>query len=313
MSKGFGWLRGAARRIAAALHRTVTQFIDDRAPKMAAALAFYATFSLAPLLIFAVAIAGVVFGQDAAEGRLYGEIQGLIGPAGAATVQQLVQNARDSVAGGLATFFGVISLIFGATGVVGELQDSLNTVWRVKAGPAGGLLPILKRRIWSFAMVLGAGFLLLVSLVMSAALSAATEFAVSRMTIPDAVMTLADMTVSFVAIAGLFALIYKVIPDAEVSWRDVGSGAAAASFLFSIGKYALGAYLGRGSFASTYGAAASLVVLLLWIYYSAQILFFGAELTQVTTALRHPVAAAPGAAKIFRIERREPRPRVRKA
>jgi membrane protein len=189
---------------------------------------------------------------------------------------------------------------------VGELQDSLNTIWNVKPAAAAGFLAIAKRRIWSFAMVLGAGFLLLVSLVLSAALSAMTEFAGSWMTFPDRLLVTADFLISFLAIGLLFALIYKVIPDAKIAWRDVWTGAAVASFLFSAGKFALGAYLGRSSFASMYGAAASLVVLLLWVYYSAQILFFGAELTQVATAMRRPVAPVAGASKVVRIERREP-------
>lgn len=279
------------RQLAAILKETVSQFWEERAPRMAAALAFYTTFSLAPLLIIAVAVAGLAFGKDAAQGRVVGEIQGLIGVSGARAVQDLITNARTPASGALAAIVGVITLLIGATGVVGELQDSLNTIWSVTDAGTGGLVAILKQRLASFAMILGVGFLLLVSLVLSTILSATTAYAGHVLVIPDWVIQWADVLVSFAAIGVLFALIYKIVPDVKIAWRDVGWGAAAASVLFAVGKFGISYYLAHSGFESTYGAAGSLVVLLLWVYYSAQILFFGAELTQVQASRRRPAAA----------------------
>lgn len=272
-----------ALRFVAIVRRTVSDWIDDRAPRMAAALAFYTTFSLAPLLIIAVAIAGLVFGRDAAQGKLVYGLQGLVGVSGAHTIQELIDNARKPSSGALAATVGIVTLLFGSTGVVGELHDSLNTVWKVKPRPTGGLLSIVRTRFVSFGMVLGIGFLLLVSLVISTLLSALTELAGRLVTSIDVVLHLVDLGVSFLGVTALFALMYKVMPDVKPAWRDVWVGAAVASFLFALGKFALGLYLGRSSLESTYGAAGSLVVLLLWVYYSAQILLFGAELAHVRT------------------------------
>jgi membrane protein len=253
---------------------------------MAAALAFYTTFSLAPLLIIAVAIAGLVFGREAAQGKIVYGIQSLVGISGAHTIQELIDNARKPASGTLAAIVGVATLLLGSTAVVGELQDSLNTVWKVKARPRTSLLSIVRTRFISFAMVLGVGFLLLVSLILSTLLSVLTGLAGRVITSLDARLHLVDLGFSFLGITVLFALLYKVIPDVKLRWRDVWAGAAAASLLFAVGKFALGLYLGHSSVESTYGAAGSLVVLLLWVYYSAQILLFGAEFAQVSTAFR---------------------------
>jgi membrane protein len=279
------------RRAFTIVKETITQFFEERAPKMAAALAFYTTFALAPLLIFAVAIAGLVFGQDAAQGKIVGQLEGLVGPAGASTIQDLIENARQPSSGGkLATIIGVVTLLVGATGVVVELQDSLDVIWGVGA-KKGGLVSLLRKRLTSLAMVLGVGFLLLVSLILSTALTAIATIAADRMENPERVLGLADLVLSFFAIGVLFALIYRTVPDAEVRWRDVVWGAATASLLFAIGKFALSYYIAHSSIASTYGAAGSLVALLVWVYYSAQILFFGAELSQVVSVKRRPAAA----------------------
>jgi membrane protein len=297
------------------LKDTFSQFLEERAPRMAAALAFYTTFSLAPLLIIVVAFAGLVFGQDAAQGRLLGEIQGLVGVSGASVIQDLIASARKPASGTVAAVIGVVTLLVGATGVVSELQDSLNTIWNVESVATNGIVAIVEQRLMSFAMILGIGFLLLVSLILSAALSAATAFATQAMTIPDSILHLADLMLSFAAITVLFALIYKIVPDAEIRWRDVWLGAAAASLLFALGKLALSFYIARSGVESAYGAAGSLVVLLLWVYYSAQILFLGAELTQVYTTRRRPVSAAPWANKTARTDnvlRHRPRAMGRK-
>lgn len=299
-------LGGAARRIIAILRETVAQFVSERVPRMAAALAFYTAFSLAPLLIFAVAIAGIAFGKDAAEGRIVGELQGVVGVPGAITIQELIDNARKPFSGALAAVLGVLTLLFGVTGVVGELQDSLNTIWHVKPDPAGGLMAIVRRRLSAFALVVAIGFLLIVSLLLSTMLSALTAYVAQWLEIADAVLYVGDIALSFLVISLLFALLYKSVPDVSIGWRDVWWGAAAASLLFAIGKFGLGYYLAHSSVASTYGAAGSLVVLLLWVYYSAQILFLGAELAQVTATSRRRVAALPGAHKTDRPEKRSP-------
>ena len=308
--------RSGALRGTEILKETVSQFMAERVPRMAAALAFYTTFSLAPLLIIGVAIAGLVFGNDAAEGKIVGEIAWIVGVSGARTIQELLDNARQPATGTVAAVAGVLTLLFGATGVVGELQDSLNTIWNVKSTASSGVIDVVRRRIVSFGMVLGIGFLLLVSLVLSTVVTVLTDFAGRQMTIPQTFLRTADLVMSLIAITALFGLIYKVIPDAKIRWRDVWWGAAAAALLFTAGKSALGFYLAHSSFASTYGAAGSLVVLLLWVYYSAQILLFGAELTQVATTSRRPVAASEGAVKTVRSEKRNPlrlrfRPRPR--
>jgi membrane protein len=291
-------------RFAAILKETVSQFLAERAPRMAAALAFYTTFSLAPLLIIIIAVAGLAYGQDAAQGKIVGEIQALVGVSGASTVQDLINNARKPATGAVAAVIGLVTLLVGATGVASELQDSLNTIWNVKAEATNGIVAILKQRLMSFAMILGIGFLLLVSLVLSAALTALTELAGHALTAPDLILHLADFLFSFAVITVLFALIYKIVPDAEIRWGDVWLGASAASLLFAVGKLALGFYIARSGVESAYGAAGSLVVLLLWVYYSAQILFLGAELTQVHTTSRRSVPAAPWAHKTVRLEKR---------
>jgi membrane protein len=292
------------RRFAAIVKETVSQFLAERAPRMAAALAFYTTFSLAPLLIIIIAVAGLAYGQDAAQGKIVGEIQGLVGVSGASTVQDLIHNARTPASGGAAAVIGLLTLLVGATGVASELQDSLNTIWNVKAATTNGIVALLKQRLMSFAMILGIGFLLLVSLILSAALTAVTTFAGQALTISDSILHLADLAFSFAVITVLFALIYKIVPDAEIRWRDVWLGASAASLLFAVGKLALGFYIAESGVESAYGAAGSLVVLLLWVYYSTQILFLGAELTQVHTTSRRAVAAAPWAHKVARAEKR---------
>jgi membrane protein len=292
------------KRLIAILTETVSHSWPSARPRMAAALAFYTTFSLAPLLIFAVAFTGLVFGKDAAEGKIVEQLEGVVGPSGAITIQQLIENASRPASGTLAAALGVITLLFGVTGVVGELQDSLNTIWNVKVKESASVAAIVKHRLISFAMVLGIGFLLLVSLILSAVLTSATNYAGQWMEIPDPFLTLADLVLSFIVIHILFAFLYKSIPDVQIGWRDVWWGAATASLLFAIGKFGLGYYFAHSTFASTYGAAGSLVVLLLWVYYSAQILFFGAELAQVTAASRHRIVPSPEARKTHRPEKR---------
>jgi membrane protein len=254
---------------------------EDKASRLAAALSYYTIFSIAPLLVLAIAVAGLVFGKEAASHQLFGQIRGLVGDQGAQAIQTMVQNASQKGGSIIATVVGLLTLLLGASGAFGQLQDALDTIWQVQPKPGQGLMGILRTRLLSFSMVLVIGFLLLVSLVVSAALSALGGYLEGILPVPAFVMQLINFAISFGVTALLFTLIYKVLPDVTVRWRDVWVGGMVTAFLFSVGRYLIGLYLGRGSVSSAYGAAGSLVVLLLWIYYSAQILFFGAEFTKV--------------------------------
>ena len=253
----------------------------DNASRLAAALAYYTVFSLSPLLIMAIAIAGALFGEDAAKGEIVGQIQGLVGEEGARVIETAIRNANQPDISSVASLISVGVLLFGASGVFAQLQDALNTVWNVKAKPDQGVMNFVRKRVLSFSAVLGIGFLLLVSLILSAVLSALSKYMGHLIPGADFLWQIVNQVVSFGIITSLFALMYKFLPDVKIKWDDVWIGASITAFLFSIGKFALGLYLGRGSFGSTYGAAGSLIVILAWVYYSAQILFFGAEFTQV--------------------------------
>lgn len=271
---------------------TFTEWNEDKPFQLAAALSYYTLFSLAPLLIIAMAVAGLVFGREATQHQIASTIQGMVGPQGAQAIQALIQSASTPSSGILATLIGVVTLLLGAGGVVGQLQDSLNTIWGVAPKPELGLMGLLRVRILSFGMVLGIGFLLLVSLVISAALTAFLQF-VGGASIGESFLWHGiEFLVSFGLITLLFALIYKVLPDVHMAWKDVGIGAAMTALLFTLGKFLIGLYLGHSSVSSAYGAAGSLIVVLLWVYYSALIFFFGAEFTQVY-ATRYGVGVKP--------------------
>ncbi len=282
------------RAIGSLLRQTLSDWLDDDASRLAAALAFYTALSLAPLLVIVISIAGLAFGDEAARGQIVGQIDGLVGPDGAAAVQTILASARDPASGVVATIVGVVVLLVGASGVFGELQGALNVIFEVKPRPGRGVLGFVKDRFFSFTMVIGVGFLLLVSLVIGAAITAVG----SRLGgVPDAWPILwqaLHLIVSLVVATGLFALIFKIIPDVQIGWRDVVPGAIATAVLFTLGRYLIGLYLGHGAVSSSYGAAGSLVAMLVWVYYSAQILFFGAELTQAY-ATRRGATLAPTA------------------
>lgn len=274
------------KEILTLLKETFVAWSEDRAPRLAAALAYYALFSLTPLLIVVIAIAGLVFGQEAARGEIAARIQQMVGPESARAIEAMIANANESSSGIQATVLGIATLLLGAGGLFGQLQDALNTIWGIAPRPGRGLLGVIKDRFLSFAMVLGVGFLLLASLVVSAALAALTQLHHGPVPTQVAMGRLLDFGLSVGVITLLMAMIYKVLPDARIAWRDVWIGAALTALLFTVGKSLIGLYLGRSGVASAYGAAGSLVVLLVWVYYSAQILFFGAELTKVY-AKRH--------------------------
>lgn len=269
------------RAIGTILSETASDWMDDKAMRLAAALAFYTLLSIAPLLILAVSVAGLVFGDEAARGGIAQELQGVLGSEAAKAVETLLANASTPSSGVIGTIVGIAVLLFGASGVFGELQDALNTIWEVKPKPGRGVRGFIRDRFFSFTMVLGVAFLLLVSLVLSAVLGALGGYFSSHLPGGEVLWQVVNFVISFVAIAALFALIFKYVPDVKIGWHDVWIGAAATALLFTLGKLAIGLYLGRSSIASPFGAAGSVVVLVVWVYYSAQILFFGAELTQV--------------------------------
>ena len=253
----------------------------DRAPRLGAALAYYTVFSLVPFLVVVIALIGLVLGQEAAQSAILSHIATLVGDQSAAAIKDMIQRADQPSTGLVATGLAVVTLLFGASGVFGQLQDALNTVWGVEPKEGRGVWGFIKDRFLSFVAVLGTGFLLLVSLILSSALAAFGKWFSGLLPLPEALLHLFNFVLSFVVVTGLFALIFKVLPDARVAWRDVWVGALLTAALFTIGKYALGLYLGKSNVASAYGAAGSLVLILVWVYYSAQILLYGAEFTQV--------------------------------
>jgi membrane protein len=266
----------------ALLNDTLNEWYKHKVPRLGASVAFYTLFSLAPLLVVVVAIAGLWFGEEAARGGIVAQIEGLVGPTGAAAIQAVLKEAYRPAAGVLATIIGLLTLFMGATAVVTELRDALNTIWEVPAPEVSGLKSLLmfvRERFFSFAMVLGVGFLLLVSLVINAWLAAMGAYFTGWF--PAMVLQFASSVVTFAVITVLFALIYKIMPDVSLEWRDVLLGAGVTSLFFNLGKLVIGIYIGSSTLASAYGAAGSLVILLVWIYYSAQVFFFGAEFTQV--------------------------------
>lgn len=270
---------------AAALWRLARQAVaswrDDNASSMGAALAYYTMFSVAPLLLIVVSVAGLVFGEDAARGEVFGQLEHLMGAQGAAAVQGLLQSANKPAESALATVVGLVALLIGATSVFAELQSALDRIWRAPARGATGIFALIRARLLSFGMILGLGFLLMVSLVVSAALAAFEKWWSPLFAGWALLAQGLNFAFNFVFITVVFAMIYKFMPRVHVAWRDVGVGAAATSLLFTVGKLLIGLYIGRSSVTSAFGAAGSLAVMLVWVYYSAQIFLLGAEFTWV--------------------------------
>ena len=281
------FLRLRSTEIGGLLKQTVNAWIDDNAPRLGASLAFYTLLSLAPVLIVVVAVAALAFGQKAAQGQLIWEIQDLVGTEGAKAIQGLIQSAYKPAAGTTATVLGILTLAFGASAVMVELRDALNIIWHVPAAAAfssfHSFLRLIKERFYLFGLVLGVGFLLLVSLALNAAIAALGSLFGSLLPAPESALHVAIFVISFLVTTFLFAAIYKFLPDVQLKWGDVIVGACFTSFLFTIGKQLIGIYLGKASFGSTYGAAGSLVIVLVWVYYSAQLFFLGAEFTKIYT------------------------------
>jgi membrane protein len=263
------------------LKRTYTQWSDRQAPRLGASVAFYSILSFAPLLVLITAVIALVFGHESAQGALVNEARQVIGDRGADTVQTLLKNAQKPASGVFASIVAFITLLFGASGVFTELQDALNVMWDVKPKTGSGFMGTIRQRLFSFGMVLSIGFLLLVSLLLSAGLAYLGRSLGHFLPMPPVILQAINFVVSFVAVAVLFALMFKYVPAVKISWRNVFIGAVGTALLFTIGKQLLGLYLGKASVGSTYGAAGSLVAVVVWIYYSAQIFFFGAEFTRV--------------------------------
>jgi membrane protein len=260
----------------------VTAWSDDYAPSMGAALSYYTLFSLAPLLIIVIAVAGMVFGQEAAQGEIVAQLRGIMGEEGAVAVEGMLKAAREPAKSVVATIVAVVILLLGATAIFGELQSALDRIWRVPAPKQeSGILHLLRTRLLSFGLVLGLGFLLVVSLVVSAVLAAFGKWWGGWFQGWDVLLEILNVAVSFGIFTLLFAMIYKIMPRAMIPWRDVWTGAGVTALLFTVGKMLIGLYLGKSSLASGFGAAGSLVMLLAWVYYSAQIFLLGAEYTWV--------------------------------
>ena len=259
---------------------TINNWNDDNASSMGAALAFYTLFSIAPLLLVVLSITGFVFGLEAARGEIAGQLQNLMGEQSAMAVQALLQNVNKPEEGLIATVVGVLLLLVGATSVFGELQNSLNRIWRSPERPkVNGLFAILKERLLSIGMILGVGFILMVSLLFSAALSAIGEWYSPHFDEWVLLLNIFNVVLYFVVTTAMFALIYKLMPRVKIHWSEVWLGAIITAILFAMGKFLIGLYIGKSAITSGFGAAGSLVALLIWVYYSAQIFLLGAEFT----------------------------------
>lgn len=263
------------------LQNTFNGFIEDRALKLSAALSYYTVFSLAPLLLLLISLAGVFFGRDAIQGHVFSEINGLIGNEAAAQIQDIIRNMELSGKTNLTIVIGAVTLLIGATSVFGEIQDSINLIWKVRAKPKRGWVKLLKDRLLSSSLIVGLGFLLIVSLLVNGVLVALNDW--FKGYFPDVTILIFNATniiISFAVITLLFGVIFKVLPDAKIAWKDVRMGAFFTACLFMLGRYLIGLYIETTSTGSAYGAAGSLIVILVWVYYTAAILYFGAEFTK---------------------------------
>jgi membrane protein len=263
------------------LKASVSAWSDDKSPRLGAALSYYTIFAMPPLFMIAIFMASLMFDPTSVRTHMFSEVGGLIGKKSAEAIQAAMTAQYETSKGLVASVIAIVTLIVTATGLFIELQDALNTIWGVAAKPGQGVLGFVRTRLLSFAMVVGIGFLLLVSLIVSAALAAFSKYVNDLLPGMGILSIVASDAVAFGVITVLFAMIFKVLPDVKIAWRGVWVGAAVTSLLFTLGKFLLGWYLGRSSTISAYGAAGSVVLVLLWVYYSAQILFFGAEITKV--------------------------------
>jgi membrane protein len=280
------------------LKKSAAAWYGDYAQSMGAAIAYYTTFSLAPLLIIVIAVAGLIFGQEAARGEIVSQLGGLVGTDGAKAVEDLLQSASRPSSGVIASAIGFATLLVGATSVFAELQSALDRIWHAPAiQPSSGFVALIRERLLSFGMVIAMGFLLLVSLVFGAALSALGKWGGTLFPGAVTVLQMLNLAVGFVVTVAFFATAYRLLPRARIAWSDVWVGAVATAVLFTLGKYLIGVYLGRAGISSGFGAAGSLVIILVWVYYSAQVFLLGAEFTWLFAHLhgsRRGTALPPG-------------------
>ena len=263
------------------LSQTFSAWNEHEGPRLGAALAFYTILSLAPLVILVIALVALIFGHSTAQDQLLGQVDSMIGHQGSEAVKGMIEHAQEPASGTFASIIGVITLLFGASGVFGELRSALNKMWDVRIDSGGGVWGTIKQRFFSFGMVLAVGFLLLVSLVISAALAALGKFFGGFLPMPEFVLSAINFMVSLAGTAVLFALIFRYVPETKIAWKEVWIGATVTALLFTIGKFLIGLYLGKAAVGSAYGAAGSLIVVIVWVYYSAMIFLFGAEFTHV--------------------------------
>ena len=265
------------------------KWLEDKSPRLGAAVAFYSMLSIGPVLLLFLSVAAMMYGAEAAQGQLLHQIDGLLGHEGARAIQDMLARANSEDHGMLASIISIITLFFAASGVFGELQDSFNDIWKVPTRTGSGFINFLRTRFLSFSMVLGTGFLLLISLIVNAILSAWNEMGTNAFPGYETLMVMMNTGISFSIVTLLFASIFKYIPDTHIKWADVLPGAVVTAILFTLGKFAIGLYLGHSAVSSAYGAGGSLVVVLVWVYYSAQIMFFGAEFTYVYAHRNKPL------------------------
>jgi membrane protein len=275
------------KEITSLLRVTIQNWERDRVPRLGAALAYYVALSLAPTVVITIAVAGWAFGAKAAEGRLVSQIQGLVGQEATKAIQAMIEGAHDPSRGVVGTLLALVTFFFGATAVVSELTDALNTIWKVPddmlSSTGQSIFKLVKERLLAFALVLGAGLFLLASVILNVWISVAGKYLRSVAVPPQVLVQAIDWAVSLVVITALLAFIFRVLPQVPLEWADVIPGAVLTSLLFTAGKFLLGVYLAQAGFTDTYGAAGSLVILLVWIYYSAQVVYLGAEFTRVYT------------------------------
>ena len=275
--KPWNYIKGLSKVI----WQSILDFMDDKVLRMSAALAYYTIFSLGPILILVIGLLDTFYKKEAVEGKIYGQIAGFVGHDAALEIQQIIAKTAITGKSGLATIISIVVLVFSATGVFGEIQDSINTIWRLKAKPKKGWVKMLVNRLLSFSMVVSLGFLLLVSLLINAAVNAFSDrLALLMPELSVIVLYIVNLVLVFVITTLLFGIIFKVLPDAKIKWKHVLAGAITTATLFMLGKWGIGFYLGRSTISDTYGAAGSIIVVLLWVYYSAAILYFGAEFTR---------------------------------
>lgn len=283
----------APRQMLPLARRALQAWIDDGASSMGAALAFYTVLSMAPLLLIVITVAGFFFGEDAARGALMGEIAGMVGREGASAIQAVLASATNSGGGPLSVVIGLATLLIGSTTVLAELQGDLDRIWRAPPPDGSGLTKLVRARLLAFGLILGVGFLLMVSLALSAAVSLLGSLWNDRLGGTEALLQLLNFLIGFAVTTALFAMIYKLLPRVAIEWSDVWIGAAITSLLFSAGKFLIGLYIGKAAIASSFGASGTLIAVIVWVYYSAQIFLLGAEFTYQFAQLHGSRAGGP--------------------